>query len=564
MRGGVLGARSTGAVAGVLAFGLVWTAWAQGGGRVLHEYFESAGGGLGTGAPGGTVQAPRTAVREPGSPPPLTLNADEDEPVLGADGPESALGMENPQGGLNPQNARNPLDDRTDEVDELNYFSSFDPSVIPYKRVVAQNVVETDGPDGYAFRVDTSPSAMQRVRVGGTSRGDEFWGTFLVKMEPGSLHPIPSVAPDQRLLEVEVAPEQARNGLEFVKDSADNFYVKGSHRGVVRLNVKLSVERFYFTGEMVGVSWSQMRAASDELASMSRRASGKASELAGRLRVKGLSPEGTVNALTRYFRGFMNEALEESEQGIDKYEAIVLARKGVCRHRSFAFAITANALGIPTRYVYNEAHAFVEVYWPGRGWRRIDLGGSAEDILMRAGGRQDHRVHDAVDEALPTPPAYMRELEKLAQKEDERQNAAQEASGEQSEEANEGEVSVDPGADPGDPGSDPFESNPSDGRARAALQIGSSGGEVKRGGTLQISGRMTSDTGASVAGKVVQIVLAPRGARGDEGQVLGEVEVDRSGRFSGEIEIPKDVPIGLWTLRAVYEGDEEMSPALSE
>ena len=564
MRGGAVSARATGALVGVLAFGVVWTAWAQGGGRVLHEYFESAGGGLGTGSTAGASQAPRTAVREPGSPPPLTLNASDDEPVHGTDGPESALGMDNPQGGLNPQNARNPLDDRTDEVDELNYFSSFDPSVIPYKRVVAQNLVEIDGPDGYAFRVDMSQGATQRVRVGGASNGDEFWGTFLVKMKPGALHPIPSVAPDQKLLEVKVAPEQAKAGLEFVKDSADNFYVKGTHRGVVRLNVKLSVERFYFTGEMTGVSWSQMRAASDDLATMPWRARDKASQVADMLRVDGLSPEVTVRELTRYFRGFKNEALGEREEGTDKYEAIVAAQKGVCRHRSFAFAITANALGIPTRYVYNEAHAFVEVFWPGRGWRRIDLGGSAEDILMRAGERQDHRVHDAVDEALPTPPAYMRELEKLAQKEDDRREAAQSSDGPQSEDP-EGGVSVDPGNnEPGEPGADPFVEDPSDGRARATLQMRASGGEVKRGGALQVSGRMTGVSGARVEGKVVQIVLAPRGARGDEGQVLGEVELDASGRFSGEVEIPKDIPIGLWSLRAVYEGDDSLTPALSD
>jgi uncharacterized protein YfaS (alpha-2-macroglobulin family) len=59
-------------------------------------------------------------------------------------------------------------------------------------------------------------------------------------------------------------------------------------------------------------------------------------------------------------------------------------------------------------------------------------------------------------------------------------------------------------------------------------------------------------------------MLAPRGARGDEGRVLGELEVDAGGGFSGEVEIPKDVAIGRWTLRAVYEGGEDLTPALSD
>jgi hypothetical protein len=40
-------------------------------------------------------------------------------------------------------------------------------------------------------------------------------------------------------------------------------------------------------------------------------------------------------------------------------------------------------MGIPSRYVHNEAHAFVEVYVPRRGWIRIDLGGAAVDFNVR-------------------------------------------------------------------------------------------------------------------------------------------------------------------------------------
>ena len=40
-----------------------------------------------------------------------------------------------------------------------------------------------------------------------------------------------------------------------------------------------------------------------------------------------------------------------------------------------AFLVTAQSLGIPTRMVLNEAHAWVEVH-DGVLWRRIDLGGA--------------------------------------------------------------------------------------------------------------------------------------------------------------------------------------------
>ena len=45
----------------------------------------------------------------------------------------------------------------------------------------------------------------------------------------------------------------------------------------------------------------------------------------------------------------------------DIYLDLALQQKGVCRHRSFAFLVTALYLGIPTRMIANEAHAWVEV-----------------------------------------------------------------------------------------------------------------------------------------------------------------------------------------------------------
>ena len=59
----------------------------------------------------------------------------------------------------------------------------------------------------------------------------------------------------------------------------------------------------------------------------------------------------------------------------DIYLDLAMSKKGVCRHRSFAFLVTSLSLGIPTRVITNEAHAWVEVF-DGRMWRRIDLGGA--------------------------------------------------------------------------------------------------------------------------------------------------------------------------------------------
>ncbi len=175
--------------------------------RKLHEYFQTPASydelrasGPETGSTqnsSSSTQPPRLPSREPGEPPPLTLSASEDEPLVGEDGPQSSRPMDNPQGGLDPLSAQNQLDDNTDRVDELDYYSSFDPSVIPFKRLVSQNLVRYQSGQ-YVFAVD--PQRFTTLPIdGGEPRSDEdvFWGTFLVKASPGVSLPIASVAPGE-------------------------------------------------------------------------------------------------------------------------------------------------------------------------------------------------------------------------------------------------------------------------------------------------------------------------------------------------------------------------------
>jgi hypothetical protein len=89
------------------------------------------------------------------------------------------------------------------------------------------------------------------------------------------------------------------------------------------------------------------------------------------------SPTDAVRALVAYFRGFTPSTNHlEPATGRELYQRLALSRKGVCRHRAYAFVVTALALGIPARFVHNEAHAWVEVF-DGLVWHRIDLGGAA-------------------------------------------------------------------------------------------------------------------------------------------------------------------------------------------
>jgi hypothetical protein len=74
--------------------------------------------------------------------------------------------------------------------------------------------------------------------------------------------------------------------------------------------------------------------------------------------------------------------------------------------------VTANALGLPTRLVENEAHAFVEVWFPGRNWQRIDLGGAA--LRMEVQGADNKTLHrPRSDDPFDKPPQYKQNYTQL-------------------------------------------------------------------------------------------------------------------------------------------------------
>src|SRR5690606_7524478 len=69
-----------------------------------------------------------------------------------------------------------------------------------------------------------------------------------------------------------------------------------------------------------------------------------------------------LNGLVAHFRAFVPG--EPPPETASVYRDIALGGVGICRHRAHGFVITALGLGVPARYVFNEAHVFVEVYIP--------------------------------------------------------------------------------------------------------------------------------------------------------------------------------------------------------
>ncbi len=70
-----------------------------------------------------------------------------------------------------------------------------------------------------------------------------------------------------------------------------------------------------------------------------------------------------LRTLAEHFRSFEESEEPPNDTG-NIYLDLARGMRGVCRHRAYAFAITAMALGMSVRFVQNEAHAWVEVHMP--------------------------------------------------------------------------------------------------------------------------------------------------------------------------------------------------------
>jgi len=618
-------------IRGGLAAALLWVGASVGvqaqessrGGVILHEYFEP--GGIDPAGSEGSASVrgePDRTARSAEEPPGLTLNARGGDRVLGSEGPVDSGARQPPYGPPSPRSGPASLDDQTDRVDDLDYHANFDPSVFPYKRNVAQNRAYRSA--GGEYRFETAPGEIRRVRVGGSVRSSEdvFWGSFLVRASAGAKHPIPSVAPGQRILEVRTEPETQ---VRVMRDAAGNFYAQIDYDGLIRLNMKVAADRYYFRGRFEGsVSWADF--AAYEQPELDPEVRAVARRVAAEIGVdRQMDPGPVVRRLVEHYRNFETRELAESERGEDLYETISKRQVGVCRHRSMGFVLTARHLGIPARYVTNEAHAFVEVWWPEEGWRRIDLGGAAREISYN--GEREDRLHDGAQrDPLPRPPKYREEMREADRPEvdGERSGTADagersggsegrestasrggsqtsrpdagragsagagsppvnsgnssdsidagrstdpagEASGAAGRRAAEAEAErgAERSAEPENQSSRP--SGPEEGgRVPTELTLRTDSKTVFRGAAIEVSGRLQSASGEALQEASVEIYFGRVGAPTGQMERIGTARTGAGGEYRVEVTVPETTGIGRWSLVAFFPGNGRFAEARSE
>lgn len=512
------------------------------------------------GAPGDGDAAPAAftagdkVLPKPSVQPPT--QADADEPVLGKGG--FAADRETT---MRPDTNTGP--DAT-----LRYQSVFNPDVLPFKRMSA---LDQPGED---YTLHIARPALTELRVGGTTdrTRDRFWGSVLVTLAPGVDVPLPSVAPDMRILSYEVKP---RIALRFSKDGADNFYVRSdesSATGTYRLVFLTDADAGYFAPALPTTARytpRRMQAAiPDELRPVLPEVVRRAAQRT--LDKLGLDPDMELgvafNTLVGYFRAFEAKPLPASTGDI--YRDLCDSQAGVCRHRAFAFMVTANALGIPTRYVHNEAHAFVEVWFPERRWQRIDLGGAA--LQLEVSGAENKTLHrPRAEDPFAKPAAYDESYTQLRgdirgltrqQLADKQEPLDQAPPSGAYDHASGTAAAAAPRITP-DPTLPAATEDPR--KLTPRLVITTADTSAYRGDVVHVEGRV------SVAGKPrpdhpVDVFLAPAGRGGANPIPLGRAVSDATGRFSQDFTVPASLNLATYEIYLATPEDAYFNAAVSD
>ncbi|MEI9937250.1 MAG: transglutaminase-like domain-containing protein [Pseudomonadota bacterium] len=425
------------------------------------------------------------------------------------------------------------IDRDTSRPDAVRYDDPFIPAVTPFKRLYAY-----DGLDE-GFELVVHDKQLRALPIGGEARpdDDQFYGDLFVDIVPGVPVRIPSVGPGTRVL---VARAEPALRFELQRDGADNWFIVGDARKRVRLVLELAIMRRAFGSEFGDVSWSELARSVPALPPTARAS---ASEVLATIGIsQAQRPAEAVRALVNYFRTFApSDDAPRASSGGALYSELALSKKGVCRHRAYAFVISALGLGIPARLVRNEAHAWVEVS-DGSSWHRVDLGGAASHL--------DYEQHSSEHQHQPPADPY------------------QWPPGSEAGASLTAQASSPGGARSGSPGAAASGAPPSaprpqnvapsssavpeppaprdDPHSQNEVAISSDDHELRRGARFHVTGTARTEQ-AVCANSRVDIAL--RDKAGAE-HWLGALATDSSGKYDGRVALPFDLEVGDYAVVA--------------
>lgn len=429
------------------------------------------------------------------------------------------------------------------------YEDPFSPTTTPFKRLRAFDAVADD------YTLSVADPSLAIVPVGGTVEpGDEpFYADLSVELSPNEPVRLPTVGPGSRVLKVHLSPSPAEQPV-LLRDGAENWFIRGTEQKRVRLVMELSISRATFGSRFdPSADWSTLERLVPRASARHPAQAARVLEAVGVSRAQ--RPDEAVQRLVAYFRDFAASNDPPRVNG-DIYLDLALSKKGVCRHRAFAFLVTAINLGIPARMVVNEAHAWVEVN-DGSLWHRIDLGGAALDLDQdRDPSRPQHQPPD--DPYAWPEGAQDQSGQGLADREQRELGPSSDANGGAS-----GDDTTDPGgssAPPAPTTSGGVTSPPASSGPPARIEIESIERSVRRGQSLRLRGTVS----ASGPCRNLRVDVLVTGEARPGGVVIGSLSTDEQGVYDGSVVVPRDLAAGDYEVVVGTSGDARCGAGRSE
>ncbi len=455
-----------------------------------------------------------------------------------------------------PTSAEFSPDRDTRRPDVMPYDEPFSPSIAPFKRLVAYDTVTKDFLLGVRDSITDDVPLVSARREDGSD--DHFFADMVVDVVAGQRVRIPSLGPSTRVLHAKLAVGLDEVPFTIVKDSAENWFVRGKRTTRARLVMELAIARSTFGGVFQHPEWSAL----PPVPPLPSNVHDTALTIASHIGVSRNMPVvDVVTKLVAYFRSFA-DSNDPPHESANVYVDLAMSKKGVCRHRAYAFAVTALALGLPTRMVINEAHAWVEVF-DGAAYRVIDLGGAGRLSLAPQGDNTRYappsdvfawpagatRGEDLADETGSTGPNA---APKSSSGMPDDPGATGTASG----------VTRTSGAPSAAPSAKPTPSARSaanlevDARPTSSLRMTLASAQAKRGAPFSVEGSVEAG-GKSCPRVLVEVLLHATAQGKDHGKdrMLGSVATDESGRFKSSIVMPAHTPVGAYEIVSRTRGD---------
>jgi len=447
--------------------------------------------------------------------------------------------------------------DRDTSRPQINgYDDPFVPGTAPFKRLSAFDAVRED----YTLYVREAQLVPLSLGSAPGAGDDAFYGDAVVDLSTGGRVRIPSVGPGARIVRARLGIGSQDVPFRIVRDGADNWFLEATGGRATRrasdararLVMELSIPRATFGGPLGDPSWNELPFVARLPDNVTRDAAIVAAAIGVSRRMR---PQRAIAGLVRYFREFVDSPESPHAHG-NVYLDLALSKKGVCRHRAFAFLVTAQSLGIPTRMVTNEAHAWVEVH-DGTLWRRIDLGGAGEFEDPSAAATDRPRYESAPD-AFDWPPGADRGEGMIEQ-------AGAHAARARGSPGSSGLNAIDVGPAPPPPPNDTENAPEGAERERAiealagdappastvALTLVDSA-NIHRGAPLRLRGQVRA-AGEACAAIAVDVALRDVASR--RRLYIGTLATDDDGVFAGSLVVPLSFALGDYDVVASTTGD---------